>query len=98
MVPYLGLMPLTRRALGDLADLRGASRLRLFRLVNGLTLRQLAEGVGVSLTMAEVWEKGRKRNGRLRRICPNPEHLRLLADLLGVEPRELFPKESRNGR
>lgn len=68
--PALGLSPL-------------GERLRGLRQQHGLTLRELAEQVGVTATALHSWECGRRN--------PKHKHLRAFASAFKLSPQELLP-------
>ncbi len=60
-----------------------AALLRARRKERGLTLAQVAEGVGVAIPTVSRWETGA--------IDPTIENKLAVAALLEVDPAELFP-------
>jgi transcriptional regulator with XRE-family HTH domain len=60
-------------------------KLKELREEQALSLRELAEASGVSHTT--IWEHERGKEGA------HPRTVRLLAEALGVSPRELMAKE-----
>jgi transcriptional regulator with XRE-family HTH domain len=62
-------------------------KLRELREERALSLRELSEASGVSHTT--IWEHERGKEGA------HPRTVRLLAEALGVTPRELMAKEEK---
>ena len=57
-------------------------KIRALREAKGLSQAELAEALGLDQTTVSAWERGVSE--------PTVFNLRRLADLLGVEPGELF--------
>jgi len=57
-------------------------RLKLLRQSNGLSRREIAEGLGVDISAVAAWENGR--------YSPRDKHLKNLASVLDVDVSELF--------
>jgi transcriptional regulator with XRE-family HTH domain len=55
------------------------------RIARGLTLQSVAESLGLrSRQQIYEWESGR--------VCPGPKHLAKLAEVLGLDVRDLLPR------
>ena len=53
------------------------------RLQRGLTLADVGSALGVARQYAQAWEAGRRN--------PGPKHLAPLAEVLGLDVRDLLP-------
>ena len=56
------------------------------RQARELTLAEVGSALGVSRQYVYAWEAGRRN--------PGPKHLAKLAEVLGLDVRDLLPKES----
>ena len=56
------------------------------RQARGLTLAELGSALGVTRQYVQAWEAGRRN--------PGPKHLAKLADVLGLDVRDLLPRRT----
>jgi transcriptional regulator with XRE-family HTH domain len=60
------------------------TRIQTARQALGLTLAEVGSALGVTRQYVYAWETGRRN--------PGPKHLAKLADVLGLDVRDLLPK------
>ena len=60
------------------------TRIKTARQVRGLTLQAVGNVLGIDGRHVQAWEAGRRN--------PGPKHLAPLADVLGLDVRDLLPK------
>ncbi len=61
--------------------------IRAARIARGLTLQSVAASLGLTCRQQIYeWESGR--------VCPGPKHLAKLAEVLGLDVRDLLPRRT----